>query len=200
MPLVIGGKPESNFANPLGLLQDCHRRIEYFLGQQIAALEQTDGGPLNEEQGAALRKALKYFREAAPRHTRDEEDSLFPRMRASVSEAAHAALDTIARLESDHDKADAWHEEVDRLCEQWLAAGEIQGADKERLAEDLKSLKALYNHHIHLEDNFIFPAAGKALDAAAIRELGREMAGRRGLDPDAPIPVSPFHQRDKAVA
>ena len=108
MPLVIGGKPESNFANPLGLLQDCHRRIEYFLGQQITALEQTDGGPLNEEQSAALRKALKYFREAAPRHTRDEEDSLFPRMRASVSEAAHAALDTIARLESDHDKADAW--------------------------------------------------------------------------------------------
>jgi iron-sulfur cluster repair protein YtfE (RIC family) len=200
MPLVIGGKPESNFANPLGLLQDCHRRIEYFLGQQITALEQTDGGPLNEEQSTALRKALKYFREAAPRHTRDEEDSLFPRMRASVSEAAHAALDTIARLESDHDKADVWHEEVDRLCEQWLADGEIQGADKERLAEDLKSLKALYNHHIHLEDNFIFPAAGKALDAAAIKELGREMAGRRGLDPDAPIPVSPFHQRGKAIA
>lgn len=194
MPLVIGGKPESNFDNPLGLLSDCHRRIERFLGSQIAILEETGGGALDAHQRETLEKSLRYFRTAAPRHTRDEEDSLFPRMRASISGDAHAALDTLDKLESDHDKADAWHAEVDRLCEQWLADGEIRGADKETLAEDLKGLKALYNHHIHLEDKFVFPAAARALDAGAIKDVGREMAERRGLDPNAPLPDSPFRE------
>ena len=199
MALVIGGKPESNFKNPLGLLKDCHRRIEKFLGSQLAVLEETDGGALNPDQRETLLKSLRYFREAAPRHTRDEEDSLFPRMRASVSGEAHAALDTLAKLESDHDKADLWHAEVDRLCDQWIARGGIGGEDKDRLAEDLTSLRALYNHHIHLEDNFVFPAAAKALDAQAIDELGREMAARRGIDPDAKLPPLPGGRRGIAV-
>jgi hemerythrin-like domain-containing protein len=200
MPIILGAKPENSFDTPLGLLSDCHRRIERFLGSQIAVLEETGGGALNAEQRETLEKALKYFRTAAPRHTRDEEDSLFPRMRASVSDEAHAALDTLDRLESDHEKADVWHAEVDRLCEHWLAVGEIRGSDKERLGEDLKNLKALYNHHIHLEDKFIFPAAAKALDDATLKEVGREMAGRRGIDPDAPLPDSPFRQGDRPRA
>lgn len=200
MPLVIGGKPESNFDNPLGLLSDCHRRIERFLGSQIAVLEQTDGGALDQHQRETLEKALRYFRIAAPRHTRDEEDSLFPRMRESVSDGARAALETLDKLEADHDKADIWHADVDRLCEQWRSVGEIKGSDKEKLAEDLKNLKALYNHHIHLEDKFVFPAAAKALDAATIKTVGREMAERRGLDPDAPLPDSPFRETAGAAA
>lgn len=199
MPLVIGGKPESNFDNPLGLLSDCHRRIERFLGSQITVLEETGGGALDAHQRDAIERSLKYFRNAAPRHTRDEEDSLFPRIRASVSAEAHAALDTIAKLESDHDKADIWHADVDRLCEQWLCVGEIKGSDKDKLTEDLKNLKALYNHHIHLEDNFVFPAAAKALDAGAIKDVGREMAERRGLDPKGPLPDSPFREAAPAV-
>lgn len=32
MPIIIiGRKPESSFADPLGLLNDCHRGIEHFL-------------------------------------------------------------------------------------------------------------------------------------------------------------------------
>jgi hypothetical protein len=36
---------------------------------------------LNEEQRGAFEAALRYFREAAPKHTADEEESLFPRLR-----------------------------------------------------------------------------------------------------------------------
>ena len=32
MPVRIGGRPEHGFDEPLGLLSDCHRRIERFLG------------------------------------------------------------------------------------------------------------------------------------------------------------------------
>jgi hypothetical protein len=31
MPITIGKKIESDYWNPLGLLSDCHRRIEQFI-------------------------------------------------------------------------------------------------------------------------------------------------------------------------
>ena len=46
MPVVIGGKPESSFADPIGLLGDCHRRIERFLAVLVEVSAQANGGPL----------------------------------------------------------------------------------------------------------------------------------------------------------
>lgn len=31
MPVTIGAKRESDFTDPLGMLSDCHRRVERFL-------------------------------------------------------------------------------------------------------------------------------------------------------------------------
>ena len=53
--------------------------------------------------------ALRYFREAAPKHTADEELSLFPRMRACGGAEVEAALDRVAELEADHKRADQLH-------------------------------------------------------------------------------------------
>jgi hypothetical protein len=32
MAIQIGAKPDSGFDDPIGMLKDCHRRIESFLG------------------------------------------------------------------------------------------------------------------------------------------------------------------------
>jgi hypothetical protein len=48
MPVAIGQKLESDFRNPLGLLSDCHRRIERFLGGLIVISEQAQGNRLDE--------------------------------------------------------------------------------------------------------------------------------------------------------
>jgi len=32
MAIQIGAKPDSGFDDPIGMLKDCHRRIERFLG------------------------------------------------------------------------------------------------------------------------------------------------------------------------
>ena len=61
-------------------MSDCHRHIEMFLGALEGVASVIDH-PLTEETRAALESALRYFREAAPKHTADEEESLFPRMR-----------------------------------------------------------------------------------------------------------------------
>src|SRR5262245_5544144 len=81
MPIQIGAKAAHTFNNPIGLLTDCHRRIKKFLIMMITVMRQTHGGPLKTTQQEALELALQYFREAAPKHTMDEEVSLFPRMR-----------------------------------------------------------------------------------------------------------------------
>lgn len=94
--ITIGQPTERDFTDPLGLLGDCHRRIESFLAVLIDVTNETRGAGLDEERRAALRAALRYFREAAPNHTRDEEESLFPRMRASDKTRIQT---TLARLE-----------------------------------------------------------------------------------------------------
>ena len=77
MPIAIGQKLESDFRNPLGLLSDCHRRIERFLDGLIAISEEAQGNKLDDVQRQQFEVGLRYFREAAPKHTLDEEESLF---------------------------------------------------------------------------------------------------------------------------
>ncbi|HEX5324899.1 MAG TPA: hemerythrin domain-containing protein [Capsulimonadaceae bacterium] len=182
MALVIGGKPDSSFDNPLGLLTDCHRRIERFLQQLLLVAREAKGGELSDEQRHALEVALRYFREAAPRHTRDEEDSLFPRMRAGGAEETEAALTALATLEADHEAADAAHLQVDEIGRKWLADGSLAPADHSRLVALLEELATLYTAHIKIEDTQVFPAAERALPAGEIKAVGREMAERRGID------------------
>ena len=79
MPVQIGAKAH-NFTDPTGLLSDCHRRIEMFLGSLQAVAEVIDHFPA-EETSRALESALRYFTQAAPKHTADEEESLFSRLR-----------------------------------------------------------------------------------------------------------------------
>ena len=83
MPIVIGAKPESGFRDPIGLLTDCHRRVEMFLSVLVKVGVQTQDGSLTSQQRTALETALRYFRDSAPKHTADEEESLFPRLRRS---------------------------------------------------------------------------------------------------------------------
>ena len=77
MPVAIGTE-ESTFANPIGLLSDCHRRIERFLQALLTVTTQVEGGSLDAEHRSAVEAAVQYFRQAAPKHTADEEEDLFP--------------------------------------------------------------------------------------------------------------------------
>ena len=184
MPVILGAKPENSFDTPLGLLSDCHRRIERFLEQLLRVTEAVRGGVLDAEQREALAVALRYFQQAAPLHTRDEEESLFPRLRAVDSDDARAALAAVDALEADHLEAGKAHAEIDTLGQRWLTEGTLDAAATERMARRLRTLRELYRNHIAIEDSQIFPLAGKALEPSAITALGREMAARRDLDPD----------------
>jgi hemerythrin-like domain-containing protein len=179
MFITIGTSPDHGFDRPLGLLSDCHRRIECFLGiLELAAGEA--GRPVTAGERRGIEAALRYFATAAPSHTADEEQSLFPRLRASADPEAAQALDALARLEGDHREAERRHAEVDRLMRRWLEQGRLDAADVAALWAQVAALRALYAAHIAVEDNELFPAAARVLSAAAIAKIGGEMAARRG--------------------
>jgi iron-sulfur cluster repair protein YtfE (RIC family) len=184
MPIQIGQKQEADFSNPLGLLSDCHRRIEYFLEILVRVCGRTGVGSLQADERTALEKALAYFRNSAPKHTADEEDSLFPRLRGS--EDGQSALECLASLEGDHEVAARDHEIVDAFGRQWLDQGSLGADQLAEMQQTLDRLSRAYQRHIAIEDTELFPLAARALAPSQLAEVGREMAERRGV----PAPVT----------
>jgi hemerythrin-like domain-containing protein len=169
------------------MLGDCHRRIEMFLNVLVRLAEEAQGADLGPEQRGALETALRYFREAAPKHTADEEESLFPRLRQLGNARVGALLARIESLEEEHVCADRSHAEVDELGRRWLRDGMLPLASASRLLMLVIQLRDLYQHHIAMEDNEVFPAAAAALSAADQKAIGSEMAARRStVSPTSP--------------
>lgn len=178
MPVQIGQKSPEMKTDPLGLLSDCHRRVEMFLGVLQAAAT-LDGRNLNDEERRSLDNALRYFREAAPKHTADEEQSLFPRMRRAGSPEAQAALAELDKLEADHRWADPLHAQVDELGRKWLSAGALEAADAAGFHDAISQLGAMYARHIEVEEKVVFPAASRCLAKDEQQRIGLEMTARR---------------------
>jgi len=183
VPLQIGQRIDHGFDEPLGLLSDCHRRIEHFLAVLDRVVSPAAGGPLTDQLRRDLEAALRYFAEAAPRHTADEEISVFPRLRQCDDPAASAAMRSIDALEHDHDEAEVHHARIDTLLRRWLADNALATAEVEEVRGRLVHLQALYRRHIAVEDNEVFPAAARVLDRSAIEAIGAEMAARRQTRP-----------------
>jgi hemerythrin-like domain-containing protein len=180
MPIQIGAKTQSSFSNPIGLMADCHRRIKKFLSLMITIMRQTHGGALKENQQAALKIALRYFVEAAPKHTLDEEESLFPRIRKLADDGAKS----LDQLEQEHDVAERRHNQVNCLGEKWIQQGSLSVEDALELAAALGKLSVIYKKHIYMEESHVFPLASRILSNADVTAIGREMALRRNLDMD----------------
>jgi hemerythrin-like domain-containing protein len=181
MPVQIGMKTH-DFSDPIGLLSDCHRRIEMFLGSLEAVGSIIDHPPL-ENTVLALGTALRYFREAAPKHTADEEKSLFPRLRATRSPEIESTMARLEHREEEHQRITFLHTELDELGERYLSDGALSGAKARRYRETVADLKAIYQRHIHMEDSSVFPIAARVLPQSDKAAIGSEMAGRRRRDP-----------------
>ena len=151
-----------------------------FLGSLERVAEIIDG-PLENDTRAALETALRYFREAAPKHTADEEESLFPRLRRIENPELTTALATIDALEQDHRRADSLHAAVDTLGRRCLEMGHLSAGDPQRFRKAVADLASIYVEHIKIEDDVVFPAAGRALADADKTAIAAEMAARRNL-------------------
>jgi hemerythrin-like domain-containing protein len=177
MPVQIGATTHS-FAEPTGLLSDCHQRIEMFLGslERVAAVIDK---PLQPEARGALETSLRYFREAAPKHTADEEESLFPRLRQVRRPEVDVAIQQLEPLENEHRRAFRLHAKVDRLGLQALQQELLAANDARRFRECVAEVSSIYKEHVRIEDEVVFPLAGRMLSSREKEEIAKEMAARR---------------------
>jgi hemerythrin-like domain-containing protein len=174
MPVQIGAKPDSGFDDPIGMLKDCHRRIERFVNLLGRVAAQANGRALNLEERQAVEAALRYFRDSGPRHNSDEELSLFPRLKDMPDVQAD-----IVRLAGEHQEADELHSEIAELFTAWLDGETPSSEDARGLREMTHRLGELYREHILVEEDRVFPTAARSLDSDTLATIGREFQQRR---------------------
>ena len=177
MPVQIGVKSH-NFTDPTGLLSDCHRRVEMFLGMLVAVADVIDH-PVTADTGRLLNSALRYFVQAAPKHTADEEESLFPRLRQIRDPEIVAAFSRMEKLEEEHHWAAPLHDQIERLGTRYLSTGSLSDAETTQFRTAVASLASMYKQHISVEDELIFPLAARMLSETEKTEIANEMADRR---------------------
>ena len=186
MPVTIGAA-ESLFSNPIGLLSDCRRRIGRFLETLQTIPKEKRGRSLDAEYRRTPAPALNYFRDAAPKHTADEEEALFPVLRSLLGQAhvepvrIEQVLSEIDRLENDHSLAGKWHMVCDEIGRRWLRDDGLCLRDAAQFEIVLSLLARLYRSHIATEEHEIFPIAQTALSDPEKAAIGRSMASRRGI-------------------
>lgn len=176
MGIQIGAKPDSGFDDPIGMLTDCHRRIEHFLNILCVVAGRAQRRALSEEETEAIHAALQYFHVGGVRHTADEEESLFPRIRA---ELGSGTLAEITRLEDDHATAAGLHAAVETLYLKWILAASLDESDTQELMSNTQSLKRLYAAHIQVEEQLVFPRAAELLGSETVQAIGWEFRARR---------------------
>ena len=165
MVVQIGAKPDSGFDDPIGMLRDCHRKIENFLGVLYLVAECAKDRSLTGEERNAVETALHYFRE----------ESMFPRLRAFGTDS----LEEIDRLEDDHREAGYLHESVEDLYSKWIGSGGLRPEDALQLSSKTERLKQLYATHIQVEETIVFTHAARVLDGHTMKTIGSEFQMRR---------------------
>jgi hemerythrin-like domain-containing protein len=96
-----------------------------------------------------------------------------------MHEKAASTLREIESLEADHRAADDLHVAVDRLYSDWAAGKPMSRVDEQKLRAATQRLKQLYEGHIKIEENLVFPTAKESLDKAALAAIGDEFRQRR---------------------
>ena len=179
--LTINQPHIPDFTDPLGLLVHCHERIEAQLNslERVAEILRLGDRQSLPRLFAAIDGAIAHFAVPGVKHTEDEEISLFPRLRQHGGSAGEDALTAMAELESQHRTAEQLHVEFDEFVSTLPRDGSADARELDCFGDLVAELTTLYRPHILLENNFVFPIAGRVLPANEIQALGEEMRARR---------------------
>jgi hemerythrin-like domain-containing protein len=182
MPKPIMPIPfQADFTKPLEVLFQCHSKIAANLealrraGEALRTSDECDF----DEVFATVDTVLTHFATAGIKHTQDEEESLFPRMRQYSDSVVSDVFEVIGQLEQQHKRAASIEESLNKMIIN-LATDETPDKNKLELFCDLsESLYDLYRPHIQMENEYVFPSAGKILTRDELLAVGKEMYQRR---------------------
>ncbi|MDP1592621.1 MAG: hemerythrin domain-containing protein [Gallionella sp.] len=175
MITTLSGVTAPSFDHPLEMLRACHGKIlrQCDTLQKLAAHLEHKGCDQQVQQAA--QGILRYFDTAGQFHHLDEEQDLFPALRAAAG-ADNLTLDALLeRLLAEHvfmlAAWEALHPVLSKLAEGNHAA----------LTADLSgNFIRRYTDHIAIENAELLPLAARLLDPLQMELIGRRMAERRG--------------------
>jgi hypothetical protein len=171
-----GAKEDCGLDDPIGMLKDCHRRMDRFLHVLWVVADRAAGRQLTDAESESVHSALHYFRMNGPWHSADERDSLFPRLRA---ESITGNSEELCLLESNIRQTSRLHAAVDALYSAWILAGGLGPEDELRLQSCTEKLKRLFDEHTRVTEQIVFPRAVLLLDSRSIAAIGQEFRARR---------------------
>jgi iron-sulfur cluster repair protein YtfE (RIC family) len=158
------------------LLLGCHERIRHFAGMSVR-LASARGLP-DSEIASIAEKLHRYFTIALPLHEADENESLHPRLRAAAPEGELAGPAVDAMVEQ-HRSIDEIVERLVPLCELLKSNPTIHAELAPELQQLSTALQEMFDSHLKLEEETIFPAMRKYLTADQLLDIRREMQERR---------------------
>ena len=160
-------------ADAVDLRLECHGRIRAFL-----ALARRLGEASDESAEAVSDAALqvhRYFTLALPLHARDEEESILPRLRGR-DPWVDLQLDAMVREHREHERP------LGRLVEACAGIGADPGRRPGLAGSVLQASAELdrhFLHHLAREEEVIFPAVRRFLDASTDASIVKEIRLRR---------------------
>ena len=171
MAVQLGAKPPA--AGVVELLLECHQRTRSFtwLARRLAGAG--DLAPAEVAEAAA--SVCRYFGEALPLHSADEEESVMP-----LLTGRDPALDgALAVMRREHAEHAAMVERVVALCHELSEAPARHAAVALALGQAAAELERHFAFHLALEEETIFPALKRILDPATDARVAGEMRARR---------------------
>ena len=160
---------------PVQELIACHERIRHFT---VVARRIAEACSIALEQVAdAAADVYRYFTVALPLHEADENLSIDPRLEAALpdSEIAQASREMVRQHSEIRTVLNMLFPLWDALCRE----PEKLPAFAPRLLELSAEFDRLWDIHLKLEEETVFPAVERTLDAATQAEIMREMRERR---------------------
>lgn len=159
--------PRDSLSQPLDHLTACHRRIEERLDLFVRAGEAYESAP--GEAIEAMHSACRFMDMSGELHTKDEEQSLFPRLAGHLNEEEERF---VAGLEEDHRRAEALYAQLKEA----MASLPESLAGYQRIA---RAMRDIYAAHIAAEDEHLIALGRRTLTTGQLAEVAAEMRARR---------------------
>ncbi|MDO9010841.1 MAG: hemerythrin domain-containing protein [Gallionella sp.] len=172
---IISGATAPSFDHPLEMLRACHGKIlrQCDTLQKLAAHLERKGCDQQAQQAA--QGILRYFDTAGQFHHQDEEQNLFPALRAAAGADNLTLNALLERLLAEHvfmlAAWEALHPVLLKLA---------QGNQATLTADLSENFISRYTDHIAIENAELLPFAARLLDLQQMELIGRRMAERRG--------------------
>jgi iron-sulfur cluster repair protein YtfE (RIC family) len=172
--ITMPRSPDRVPEDALDLLTACHQRIRHFSAAAVKLAHAQAASPDDIRMSTA--GVYRYLAVSLPLHEADEEDTVRPRLDAVADEKVRHALVAM------HDQHQAIDELVERLLpllqllERNPAAIHEAGAE---MCSITKALQEIFDAHLNLEEDAIFPAIRNLLPEIEQAAMFKEMQQRR---------------------